>query len=86
MADATTEVKVHAVKKHPQLGGAFEELPITDAAELEQTVDAAIAAFDEYFQRDLGNDPLVKGEKAIIKTFLHFHLVPKRKTDEPAAT
>lgn len=39
-------------------------------SELEADVDADIAAFDEYF-RSLGNDPLVKFEKAIIKTYLH---------------
>ena len=46
---------------------------------LEQRVDEEIAEFDEYFQKELGNDPLVKGESAIIKTFLHYHLVHKKK-------
>jgi hypothetical protein len=38
-------------------------------ATLEADVDADIAAFDEWFQR-LGNEPLLKSEKAMVKTWI----------------
>ena len=37
----------------------------------EATVDADIASFDAWFQ-GLGNDALVRSEKAVIKTYLFF--------------
>jgi|HubBroStandDraft_1064217.scaffolds.fasta_scaffold265773_3 hypothetical protein len=43
----------------------------SDSKELERIVDVDIAAFDTYFQ-GLGNDPLSRPERAIIKTFLHW--------------
>lgn len=49
-----------------------------EAASMERMVDADIKEFDEYFQKVLGNDPLVRGESAIIKTFLYYHLVHKK--------
>lgn len=56
--------------------------------QLELSVDAAIAAFDDHFQTlgENGNAPLVRGERAIIKTFLHYHLVhlPKVASEAPA--
>ncbi len=47
----------------------------TDAANeaLESTVDEDLLRFEEYF-RGLGNDPLVRSEKAILKTYLHYKL------------
>lgn len=59
---------------------AHEDDHVKDPAQIEQVVDADIAKFDAYFQT-LGNDPLVRSEKAIIKTFLHYHLLGK---DVPA--
>lgn len=38
---------------------------------LEQTVETDIRAFEEWF-RSQGNDPLVKSEWAILKTYLFF--------------
>lgn len=40
---------------------------------LEKVVDEDILAFDSFFQ-SLGNDPVVRGEKAIIKTYLAWKL------------
>lgn len=48
-----------------------------DKIVIEAKADAAIAEFDEFFQNELKNDPLTRSEKAIIKTFLHYHLVHK---------
>jgi hypothetical protein len=41
-----------------------------DGAALEEAVDADIAKFNEYFQRELKNDPLIKSEIAMLKTYL----------------
>jgi len=41
-----------------------------EGEELEKAVDADIANFNEYFQRELKNDPLISSEKACIKTYL----------------
>ena len=41
--------------------------------DVQKTVDADISAFDNAFQQ-LGNDRLVRGEKAIIKTYLAWKL------------
>jgi hypothetical protein len=51
----------------------------SDDQKLETTVDADIAAFDEYFQSELKNDPMSPSEKAIVKTFLYFKLVHQRE-------
>jgi hypothetical protein len=51
---------------------------------IEQLVDSEIATFEEFFQNELKNDPLTRGEKAIIKTFLHYHLVYKVEAGEKA--
>lgn len=40
---------------------------------LEGTVDAEIRAFDKWFQAK-GNDPLVKSEVAILKTYFWYKL------------
>lgn len=53
----------------------------TEGAFISAVADNEIAKFDEFFQRELGNDPLTRGEKATIKTYLHFHLGPKRKVE-----
>jgi len=42
-------------------------------AAIEAEVDADIAAFDAWFQ-SLPNDPLVRSEKAAIKTYLFYKL------------
>ncbi len=41
--------------------------------EQEKTVDEEIAAFDAWFQSK-GNDPLVKSERAILKTYFWYKL------------
>ncbi len=45
-----------------------------DGHVLESTVNGDIEAFDDYFQK-LGNEPLSKSERAIIKTYLHYKLL-----------
>ena len=45
--------------------------------QISELTDKALVEFDEHFQQELKNDPLTKGEKAIIKTFLLYHLVHK---------
>lgn len=63
-----------------ELGANDDENLIEDGVRLSEAVDADIAEFEQYFQRELKNDePLTRGEKAIIKTFLHYHLVHKTK-------
>jgi hypothetical protein len=53
-----------------------------DAAELEAAVDADIAKFDEYFQRELKNEPLIKSEYAMLKTYLWW----KTRQEKPDAS
>jgi len=43
---------------------------ITDPKELESAIDVDIASFNDCFQRELGNEPLVRSELAILKTYL----------------
>lgn len=64
-----------------ELGDRDDENLRDDKERLEGAVDTDIAAFDDYFQKMLGNEPMVKGERAIIKTFLHYHLVHKKAVD-----
>ena len=45
---------------------------VVDAKELEPAIDADIARFNECFQQELGNEPLVRSELAILKTYLWF--------------
>lgn len=45
----------------------------TTREELETSVSEDLAAFDAWFQ-SLGNDPLVRSEVAILKTYLYFKL------------
>lgn len=66
------------------LGDGDDENLIEDGARLEAAVDADVAEYDIYFQRDLGNDPLTKGEKATIKTYLYYQLVHKKKLADAA--
>ena len=51
---------------------------------IEQLVDGEIVKFDEFFQAELKNDPLTRGEKAIIKTFLNYHLIHRVEAGEKA--
>lgn len=48
-------------------------------SQLEQHVDALISDFNDWFQKQ-GNDPMVRSEVAITKTFL-WYLVNERKLD-----
>lgn len=56
----------------------------TEGAFMEAIVDADVAAYDNYFQKELKNEPLTKGEKATIKTYLYYQLVHKKKTADAA--
>jgi hypothetical protein len=53
----------------PVLGaaGLLEDL---EGTELLAAIDTDIAKFDECFQQELGNEPLVRSELAILKTYL----------------
>lgn len=41
---------------------------------VEDVVDQDIAVFNDFFQEKMGNAPLVRGEKAILKTYLAYKL------------
>lgn len=56
---------------------------LSDSKELEKEVDAAITAFDVWFQQKGKNDPLTGPERAIIKTFLWFQTHEGAKEKEP---
>ena len=47
--------------------------------EISAVVDKSLEEFDQHFQVELNNDPLTKGEKAVIKTFLLYQLVFKHE-------
>jgi hypothetical protein len=50
----------------------------------EETVDKLIGEFDAWFQaRPGGNDPIVRSERAIIKTFCYFLIHEKERTKVP---
>lgn len=53
------------------------------AAELAEMIDEDIERFDKYFQ-GLGNDPLIRFEKAVLKTYL-FHKLHGEPDAEKAA-
>jgi hypothetical protein len=55
-----------------------------DDADLEEAVDQDIKKFDAYFQ-SLPNDPLVKVETAIIKTYLHWKLKGEKNNGSQAS-
>lgn len=44
---------------------------LDDRSELEKESDRELAEFDAWFQSK-GNSPLVRSEKAIVKTFLYY--------------
>lgn len=44
---------------------------------VEEEVNQSIKQFDAWFQ-GLGNDPIVRGEFAIIKTYLYYKLIEER--------
>jgi len=46
---------------------------LEEGGPLESVVDADIMEFDAYFQ-SLGNDPIVRSEVAILKTYLYWRL------------
>src|SRR5581483_9540787 len=48
----------------------------------EETVDKLIADFDSWFQQR-GNEPIVRPERAIIKTFCYFLIHEKNRTKLP---
>ena len=60
--DDTPKLEVHYVSNKSLQG-----------EELEKLVDADIEAFSTFFQT-LGNDPVIRSEKAIIKTYLAYKL------------
>ncbi len=47
------------------------QTPVSSGSDLEKVVDEDINEFDEYF-KSLGNDPVVRSERAILKTYLHW--------------
>jgi hypothetical protein len=51
----------------------IEVTTTTPVEEQEKTVDEEIAAFDAWFQ-SRGNQPLVKSERAILKTYFWYKL------------
>ena len=51
----------------------FEFKPTPDTT-LEQDVDNDINEFEAYFTGALRNSPLVHGERAILKTYLHWKI------------
>jgi hypothetical protein len=53
--------------------------PTEDKKLVEQLADKDIERFNRWFQA-LGNDPLLKSEVAIIKTFLYFKLFEEKKS------
>ena len=55
-------------------------IDIPDVEVREKEVDADIASFDVAFQA-LGNDPLVRAEKAILKTYLAWKLGLMKKKE-----
>lgn len=71
------EVVVYAVE-----GDDVTEQTIIDPKKLEEAVDADLDAFDEYFQRELKNEPLIRSERAILKTYLHYKTHLQRKTHQ----
>lgn len=48
----------------------------TDAPpkEHEKLADEEIKKFDDWFQKQTGNEPLVRSERAILKTYLYYKL------------
>jgi hypothetical protein len=48
---------------------AYEDLKAAQFQELNVVIDERIRTFEEFFQK-LGNDPLAKPERAILRTFL----------------
>jgi hypothetical protein len=85
MADVVKPFKVVVgldVTREPSSAPLKESDFRITAEQREIAVDADIEAFNVYFQQELGNDPLVRSERAIIKTFFAYHIGPKlKKTD-----
>lgn len=48
----------------------FPQIVVPEGVSPEQACDVEIEAFQEFFQRELSNDPLVRSERAILKTYL----------------
>lgn len=46
---------------------------VESTKDVERLVDEEIAEFDHFFQ-EIGNDPVVRSERAIIKTYLAYKL------------
>jgi len=62
---------------------AHRSFTTTEGDFIAAVVDADIAAFGEYFQRELKNDePLSKSEKAILKTYLWWKTHPEKHDAE----
>lgn len=51
----------------------------------EAIIDEDIDKFDQWFQQKLDNEPLVRSERAIIKTYIHWKTHPK-ETDGTQAS
>ncbi len=48
-------------------------------AGLDAPIDSVIEEFNQHFQGDLKLEPLARSEKALLKTFLQYHLIYKPK-------
>ena len=64
----------------------FEELELLRGGEearrhLEKAVDTNLDEFADFFCKELGNDPLTKAERAVVKTYLawQFGLGPQKE-------
>lgn len=51
-----------------------------EGTELEAEVDSDINDFDAWLQKHVDSEPLIHVEKSIIKTYLNYHLVAKKKS------
>lgn len=58
-------------------GDEATEQVIEEPKALEAAVDVDLAAFDQYFQKVLLNDPLSPSEKAVLKTYLWWKTHPE---------
>lgn len=51
----------------------------TEGKELEKEVDGLIEEFRIHFRETIDEEPLLNAERAIIKTFMHYCLVTRKR-------
>jgi len=54
----------------------FPQIRVPSNETREKACDDEIAAFEEFFQGELNNEPLVRSERAILKTYLFWKTRP----------